>query len=98
MAKKCPSSEDWENIRSIFTHLYVEKDLSLKDVMVMLAREYDFHAQYGVVLIRPIDRTNIDLRRRYMYLARIRKWNLFKNLKAHEKERFAEAELNYLEG
>jgi hypothetical protein len=31
-----------------------------------------------------------------MYLARIRKWNLFKNLKAREKEKFAEAELNYL--
>jgi tetratricopeptide (TPR) repeat protein len=33
-----------------------------------------------------------------MYLARIRKWNLFKNLKAHEKEQFAEAELKYLNG
>ncbi len=32
-----------------------------------------------------------------MYLVRVRKWDLFKNLKAHEKERFAEAELNYLQ-
>ena len=61
----------------------------------MLAEEYDFYAQY-FFLIRLIDRTNIPLCRRYMYLARIRKWSLFKNLKAHEKEQFAEAELNYL--
>jgi hypothetical protein len=61
----------------------------------MLAEEYEFHAQYAF-LISLIDRTNIDLCRRYMYLARIRKWNLFKNLKAYEKENFAEAELNYL--
>jgi hypothetical protein len=95
MAKKYPSPEDWQNIRPIFTHLYVERDLSLKDIMVMLAEEYEFHAQYAF-LISLIDRTNIDLCRRYMYLARIRKWNLFKNLKAYEKENFAEAELNYL--
>ena len=43
------------------------------------------------------DRGNVDLCRRYMYLARVRKWDLFKNLKAHEKERFAEVELNYLQ-
>ncbi len=61
----------------------------------MLAKEYEFHAQY-VFLIRFIARANIDLCRRYMYLARIRKWNLFKNLKAREKEKFAEAELNYI--
>jgi hypothetical protein len=43
------------------------------------------------------DQANVDLCRRYMYLARVRKWDLFKNLKAHEKEQFAEAELNYLQ-
>jgi hypothetical protein len=55
MAKKYPSSEDWENIRPIFTHLYVERDLSLKDVMAMLAEEYDFHAQYVFFIILLIE-------------------------------------------
>jgi hypothetical protein len=58
MTKASPSSEDWENIRPIFTHLYVEKDLPLKDVMVMLAQEYNFHAQY-VFLIPLIARTKL---------------------------------------
>jgi hypothetical protein len=58
MAKNYPSSEDWENIRPIFTHLYIERDLALKDVMVMLAEEYEFHAQY-VFIIRLIDRTKL---------------------------------------
>jgi hypothetical protein len=46
VAKKCPSSDDWVKIRPIFTYLYVERDLSLKDVMVTLAEEYGFHAEY----------------------------------------------------
>ena len=46
VAKKYPSSDDWVNIRPIFTYLYVERDLSLKDVMVTLAKEYDFQAEY----------------------------------------------------
>jgi hypothetical protein len=46
VAKKYPSSDDWVNIRPIFTYLYVERDLSLNDVMVTLAKEYGFHAEY----------------------------------------------------
>ncbi len=46
VAKKYPSSDDWVNIRPILTYLYVERDLSLKDVMVTLAKEYGFHAEY----------------------------------------------------
>lgn len=46
VAKKYPSSDDWVKIRPIFTYLYVERDLSLKDVMVTLANEYGFHAEY----------------------------------------------------
>jgi hypothetical protein len=45
-AKKYPSLDDWVNIRPIFTYLYVERNLSLKDIMVTLAKDYGFHAEY----------------------------------------------------
>jgi hypothetical protein len=53
------SSENWEKIRPIFTHLYIERKLQLKEIMELLADVYGFHAQC-VSLTPLVDPTGID--------------------------------------
>jgi Clr5 domain len=43
-APQYPSSRDWENIRPIFTRLYREEGIKLKDVKIILERDYGFVA------------------------------------------------------
>jgi hypothetical protein len=45
-----PSPADWERVRPLIKHLYVEEDRTLSDVMSIMARDHGHKATYGMTL------------------------------------------------
>jgi len=75
-----PTAAEWEQLRLLFTRLYVEENTTLKEIRQTLARDHGFHATFAttnkgssVVLL-------ISCRER-MYKSRITQWGIGKNNK-----------------
>jgi len=75
-----PTAAEWEQLRLLFTRLYVEENTTLKEIRQILARDHGFHATFAttnkgssVVLL-------ISCRER-MYKSRITQWGIGKNNK-----------------
>ena len=77
-----PTAAEWEQLRLLFTQLYVGENTTLKVIRQILARDHGFHAtfapfppnkgSFAVLLISCRER---------MYKSRITKWGIEKNNK-----------------
>lgn len=88
--KRIPS-EEWEKKRPIIARLYQEEKKSLKEVMEILERDYQFTATYVQPFLHlspgpncPPPVCELTLDRVKMYKSRIWKWGLDKKLKSDE--------------
>jgi Clr5-like protein len=89
-ARKRVPTEEWESMRPIITRLYQEEKRSLKDMMLIMERDYHFVATL-VVHSSPLPLSRLGRQLTHcrrcsvkMYKSRIWKWGLDKKLKGDE--------------
>jgi hypothetical protein len=75
-----PTAAEWEQLRLLFTRLYVEENTTLKEVRQILARDHGFHATFVTTNKGSSAVLLISCRER-MYKSRIAQWGIGKNNK-----------------